>query len=594
MWFKLGVVHIGLPKQPGFEPGGFAPPGGLSLRRSRPSDAQQSALFQRGPSPRPGLEALTRAGLGQSRHEVALLLGSKKVRNAPADAEPGRLVRVVFWNLGNHRHPEAMDRWRAQKDGNGTCSEPSRTERAELKKKADGLVEGLLIAGKDRPPDFAFVAEIENQAVAQQLADHPKLRAAGYHVVAPQLDSFPMTNGILSRYPLVGAPKLHQVHGEEDMPTRGVLEATFDVDGHALTVFVNHWPSKRGGDEAEAQRQDVANQVKQMVRERQALNPNADILVVGDFNAHLEDDVFSREYLHAVTDPTAALDDRSGDTLFHTVADVAEKALGRRPHSLEELGDLEREEGLDIGTHVFKGTWRTLDGIIANRGLLDGKGLDYVPGSAEVIRDPRLLYKGRKPDREKSDHLPVAATLEVMGSADAAPDALSLRASKRKLRKPPPQVQLGRSNFGLPFPPLSADAVAHLSGSEQADALRAAFQTRMQLSPQGLRDLWRGQPPSVTPLPFGNKASTKEAVFEPAEAHKADVAKAMLAAQALGSVELSPSEEETLLAWAAPHGQDPSRDLFTRRSALRQVQSGMNPFLALPASLSPISASARA
>ncbi|HJL43762.1 MAG TPA: hypothetical protein RMG48_20810 [Myxococcales bacterium LLY-WYZ-16_1] len=621
----------------------FTPPNPNEIGRGRRPGPEfgfgGDDTFAFGPLPRSQgprrVDPLARGGLGQAPKEVALLLGAKPVSNTRPNPKDPQLVRVVYWNLGDYRHPDALDHYFARKDDTPAAERASANSRSSSKSssksksktkgsksdqkqkrekdplegKTRRLAQGLLVAGAGRPPDFAFVSEIEGPELARRLAEHPKLKEAGYRVSSEQLDGYPMTHAILSRHPMVGTPKLHQVHEKDEAPTRGILEATFEVGGHHLTVFVNHWPSKRGGEGAADQREKVAEQLKHMIRERQALDPNAEILVVGDFNTFLEEAPFSEPYLNAVLDPEAVRNAPDGEKLFHTVADVAEEVLGRRFDSMDELGRLERSSALEIGTHFYKGTWNTLDGIIVNRGLLDGKGIEYVEGSAEVVRDDHFLFQGQKPDRNVSDHLPVAATLEVRGSDE--PAALELRASSKRPRKlgrhrdrpknrERPPVQVAISESGLPCPPIDPTRFEVLRGEAALKALRQAVQTRLSISPADIRNLCRGCAEPKAAHPFGvvqtadptnprvGRDARGRTVFEPRDADKPAVARAMLAAQAFLDFEPEPDELDVLARWAVldHSGSNASEDpLVLRRQALREVQRHQNPFLRFPAKI---------
>lgn len=539
----------------------------------------------------PGLQHLQTTGLGQGPRELSLLLGAKKALDAPSHRD-SHLVRVVFWNLGGYRTPDP------ELDG-PTKSEKSGERGSDpLARKTDKLVEGLRIAGRDRPPDFCFVAEIEGPELAERLARHPGLKEAGYNVASLNLDDYPMTNAILSRYPMVGRPKLHKVHSDDETPTRGILEATYDVAGHPLTVFVNHWPSKRGGEAAAEQRERISAQLKQMIRERQALHPGAEILVVGDFNSHLDESVFGREFLNAVVDKDAVLEDPKQEALFHTIADIAEKTFGTPFDSLEQIAAAEEADGEALGTHVYKNAWRTLDGIILNQGLLDDQGLRYLDGSAEIIRHPKLLYKGRRPNREISDHVPTAATLEILGQPVRGDGRLKLRAPTKSSQTDRPAFGPGRSGHGVPFPPLQPEAYAEVRGPARLDAVRLALQLRMVLSFDDVRAALTDQIPSSLslpgPHPFGVVDSVVwsgggakvgpnaqgQMVFEPPDDLKAPLGQALLALQATMDLPLSDGEAQVVQAWAGDAGE-----VDTRKAAVRSVQKRVNPFVGPPQAL---------
>lgn len=445
---------------------------------------------------------LTRVGLGAAPQDFALLLGAHRVDAGLHDPSRARLARAVFWNLGNYFD---TDNDPTRQDDDFTPEGRYRWTESKLADKTDRLAEGLLLAGNGRPPDLAFLSEIETHALAERLAGHASLRDAGYQVVFEKgEDVRGISHAILSRFPQIGGAKLHKVHEDGERPTRGILEATFDVEGTPLTVFVNHWPSKRGKDAAQAHRERVAERLKQLIREKQALNPKAEILVAGDFNAHVDEAVFGASFLHALVDKDAVRDDPQAEALFHTIGDIAEKAYGRRFDSLQQIREAEKEDGEKLGTHVYRKMWSTLDGLIVSANLLDQEGLAYRDGSAEVIRHPKLLFKGFKPDRKTSDHLPVAATLEISKPVSQISEEggglISLRAKspkkKRRKKKDKPKAIArptlhapGRSGAGVPFPQVHPEQFEGLEGPALMNAIRKAFQVRTMLSYSDAREV---------------------------------------------------------------------------------------------------------
>lgn len=57
------------------------------------------------------------------------------------------------------------------------------------------------------------------------------------------------------------------------------------VDGEPMVFFVNHWPSRRGGEEASsAKRQAAAQSLLDLVTEYQEKHPDWKLIVLGDFN----------------------------------------------------------------------------------------------------------------------------------------------------------------------------------------------------------------------------------------------------------------------------------------------------------------------
>ncbi len=77
--------------------------------------------------------------------------------------------------------------------------------------------------------------------------------------------------------------------------SRPPLEVELLADGEPLTVIVNHFKSKRDGEEeTTARRLAQASHVNNLVRERLAGEPQAAVIVLGDFNDYVLSDVWTQ------------------------------------------------------------------------------------------------------------------------------------------------------------------------------------------------------------------------------------------------------------------------------------------------------------
>ncbi len=261
-----------------------------------------------------------------------------------------------------------------------------------------------------RGPDILALNEVENRGIVTRLRDEV-LGDLGYDVVV-HLDTdcaYGLDNAILSRFPLVGEPRLHDLAARR---TRGILEATLDVRGVSLTLFVNHWPA--GAGRSEGQRVDAARRLRAIVERRMNESPGAEIMILGDFNATTEEDAFGPRGLRVSADRASV----ASPAPTATVCDTRD-----------------RDAGVDSATHFTRkypydghvGEWNALDHVFVTAGLLDTDGLSWVPGSTQVFRadfmladdgTPRTFFergvKPRNQDLERagfSDHLPVVTRL---------------------------------------------------------------------------------------------------------------------------------------------------------------------------------------
>ncbi|HNP50032.1 MAG TPA: endonuclease/exonuclease/phosphatase family protein, partial [Bacteroidia bacterium] len=161
--------------------------------------------------------------------------------------------------------------------------------------KINHLSEVLSQIGTDKSPDGLAMfgcAEIENETVLKDLAHQPSLIRRNYQIV--HYDS-PDERGVdvaLLYNPKYFTPKFSEplnvmLYNPDSTirKTRDVLYVYGMFAGEPLHVFVNHWPSRRGGEEASAPgRASAARVCKHKIDSITAINPDAKIIVMGDLN----------------------------------------------------------------------------------------------------------------------------------------------------------------------------------------------------------------------------------------------------------------------------------------------------------------------
>lgn len=149
--------------------------------------------------------------------------------------------------------------------------------------------------GADQNPDgpaILGVAEVENESVLKDLVQQPSIINRHYQFV--HYDSKD-ARGI--DVALLFNPKYFQVlasnklfvqlpGGSKDAYfTRDILWVRGQLDGEVINIYVNHWPSRRGGEERSAPARDAAAQVcRNHMDSILKADPNAKIIVMGDLN----------------------------------------------------------------------------------------------------------------------------------------------------------------------------------------------------------------------------------------------------------------------------------------------------------------------
>ncbi len=260
---------------------------------------------------------------------------------------------------------------------------------------------------KDAGADIVGLQEVESVISVHAIQESLKDEGFRYFVVADRPQKTPVNVALLSKYPIIFARGYYTIDRVRNLLLAGIL-----VHGDTLYILVNHWKSKSG---PESMRIEIAKVVRAVVDSILARDPDADIVLVGDFNTHLDEtqsdvmtgDAFNPKVVVGLID------------ILKTTGDKKLLSKGYLYNLWYELPEDKR------GSHFFAGRWGTLDHIIVSAGLFDEKGISYVPGSFKVFKPPYLLtpsgipYRwqiNRGPDYTEhlgkgySDHLPIMAT----------------------------------------------------------------------------------------------------------------------------------------------------------------------------------------
>lgn len=243
----------------------------------------------------------------------------------------------------------------------------------------------------------------------------------GYTVVvgdvpeAAQKHQDAITTGLLTRFPIVSKKTW------ETPSARGILETELEVGGVKVTIMGNHWKSGAGNPAMENTRLGNAKTVRDRLDQILQANPAADVVIGGDFNTQ-----YNQGQRYSFMTKTAVQD------VLGSQGDA--KVLGGEgnPDLYNLWFDVDPEERY---SDEYNGEWGTLIQIIISRGLGDGKGVDYVPGSFHQVlvpgvnvREPLGLpwrWTNYGPGWGASDHFPVMATFRVGDGAKAVGAAVA-------------------------------------------------------------------------------------------------------------------------------------------------------------------------
>ena len=160
-------------------------------------------------------------------------------------------------------------------------------------------------------PAVVGLLEVENRQVVEDIIKQPALAKSNYGIVHyNSYDARGIDIALLyqkSRLKVTETydkeVKIFNAEGKRSY-TRGVLVVKGFLDGEPVGIFLNHWPSRSGGEAATvARRAAAATVLKQEMDKARAENPDVKLFAMGDFN---DDPVSSslRKHLGAVGEPS--------------------------------------------------------------------------------------------------------------------------------------------------------------------------------------------------------------------------------------------------------------------------------------------------
>jgi len=295
------------------------------------------------------------------------------------------------------------------------------------------------IDGMEEKPDIIALQEVESATVVTDLAAALSGRYGWTHfAVIPEMA---LGVGLLSRFPLSEA-KSHSVNIAGEIAPRPMLEARIAVaaaDGAslALTLFVCHWKSKLGGDDAtESTRRASARIILRRIRELMKTEPDLPVIIMGDLNenfdefyrrsgaaisALLPDDPRAAEFsgLYGLDGDDPGITARIGELQKDFIILSKNKPPAARyfPAGVVTLYSPWAEE-LQDGSYYYKSDWETIDHFLLSSQLFDGTGWEFE--SCEVVNYPPFVSAKGFPVAYNprtgsglSDHLPLLLLLKM-------------------------------------------------------------------------------------------------------------------------------------------------------------------------------------
>lgn len=311
---------------------------------------------------------------------------------------------IGFWNVEN-LYDTLNDQWKNDEEFTPVGTNAWTGKRYWVK--IDHLAEVISQMGTDVTPDGLAIlgmCEIENKSVVQDLVNSPKLKSRNYkivHIEGPDArgvdpsfiynpNYFKVTKAVSYHVTLV-TDSAHK--------TRDILVVSGSFVGEPLTVLVNHWPSRRGGELASRPNRNAAAKMARHISDSiTTANPKAKVVIMGDFNDD-PTNVCVKDVLNTYGD----IKNQSEDKFFNPM---------EKPY----------KDG--IGTLAWQDSWNLFDQTILNKEWLPKNYETWQYYSVRIFNKPFLksdfgnfkgypfrTYSGGSYTGGYSDHFPVYITI---------------------------------------------------------------------------------------------------------------------------------------------------------------------------------------
>ncbi len=256
-------------------------------------------------------------------------------------------------------------------------------------------------------PDVLALQEIENINVVKRLIY--KMRDRDYIVVHRNSpDERGIDVALIYDRKVFDIDSVAAIHVElpNGKPTRDILLTVLihKKTKEKVYLFVNHWPSRIGGEEkSNINRITAANVLKNSLYAIEKRSPGCNVIILGDFN------------------------DEPGNESIEKVLDAQDfQCVKQSKRILLNLAYKKYKSG--EGSYLYGKKFNMLDQIIVSSSFLDGKRFEYECDSFSIIKPEFIVfqegrrkggtiptYEGTKYIGGYSDHFPVGAKFIFKG-----------------------------------------------------------------------------------------------------------------------------------------------------------------------------------
>lgn len=254
---------------------------------------------------------------------------------------------IGFWNVEN-LYDTLNDKWKNDDDFTPDGSYAWSGKRYWLK--IDRLSEVICQMAVDATPDGLAIlglCEVENKDVIKDLINSPRLKSRHYqfiHIEGP--DSRGVDPSFIYNPSYFKVKKAMAYHvklvTDSTHKTRDILVVSGSFLGEPLTVLVNHWPSRRGGEMlSRDNRNGAARLAKRIADSVSIADPLAKVVIMGDLNDDPVNECV-KKYIGTYADIHAAKDGKY-------------------------FNPMEKPYKDGIGTLAWQDSWNLFDQIMLNK-----------------------------------------------------------------------------------------------------------------------------------------------------------------------------------------------------------------------------------
>ena len=282
---------------------------------------------------------------------------------------------LFFWNLENFFDPFDDP---ATLDDEFTARGEKRWTWKRFEHKRNGIAKTVLAASQfGEPPALCAFAEVENRMVLRQLIRETPLEKLDYDIIhRDSPDPRGIDVALIYRKSRFKPLRVEALRVSEEFDTRDILYVKGILGADTVHLFVNHWPSKRGGAaESGPKRAAAATRLTAACDSIREASPKQRIIALGDFNDTPENISLP---LHNLATPFAARGE--GTLKYRGIWEMIDQALV--------------SDTTGCRLHIFKPAF-----------LVE-------PDPAFTGDKPRRTYIGPRHNGGLSDHLPIVLTIE--------------------------------------------------------------------------------------------------------------------------------------------------------------------------------------